>query len=86
MGTAEGIRPAVSPNTGQLFTVGPLDVGAIGSAAFDIADLNNADFAAITAPGARRSRWYLIDLGSGATTSLGTIGGGEAIAGVAIEP
>ena len=85
-GTIEGARTAVSPNTGQLFTVGSLNVGAIGSVAFDIADLNNAAFAAITAPGASRSGWYLIDLKSGAATSLGTIGGGEAIAGAAIEP
>ena len=66
--------------------MGPLKVGAIGSVAFDIADLNNAAFAAVTAPGAGQSRWYLIDLKSGAATLLGTIGGGEAIAGAAVEP
>lgn len=86
MGTVEGAKSAVSPDSGQLITVGALNVGAIGSAAFDIADLNNATFAAITAPGASRSRWYLIDLRSGATKALGIIGVGETIMGVAIEP
>ncbi len=86
IGTIENVHPAVSPNTGQLFTVGPLNVGAIASASFDIADLDNAAFAAITAPGARRSRWYLIDLATGAASALGTIGGSETIVGVAIEP
>jgi hypothetical protein len=85
-GSREGAQPAVSPNTGRLFTVGPLKAGPIGHVAFDIADLNNAAFVAITAPGAARSRWFNVDLDSGAAMPLGTIGVREAVIGIAIEP
>jgi hypothetical protein len=85
-GSREGAQPAVSPNTGRLFTVGALNAGPIGQVAFDIADLNNAAFAAITAPGAARSRWFNIDLGSGAAVPLGAIGVREPVIGIAIEP
>ena len=60
--------------------------GAIGRVAFDIADLNNAAFAAISGPGNNRSRWFLLDLATGAAKPLGTIGVGEAVVGIAVEP
>lgn len=85
-GTREGVTPGVSPNTGQLFTVGPLNVGPMERVSFDIADVNNAAFAAITSPGAGASRLYLISLDNGAATLMGTIGGGQAVRGIAIEP
>jgi hypothetical protein len=85
-GSREGATPAVSPNTGQLFTVGPLGTGPVARAAFDIADTDNAAFAALTPAGARASRLYLIDLETGAATLIGTIAAGEAIRGIAIEP
>ncbi len=85
-GSREGAQPAVSPNTGRLFTVGPLNAGQIRHVAFDIADLNNAAFAAIAAPGAARSRWFSIDLANGAAVPIGTIGVREPVIGIAIEP
>lgn len=85
-GSMEGATPVVSPNTGQLRTVGALGAGAFKTAAFDIADLSGSAFAALTPAGARASRWVEIDLKTGAATALGTIGSGEAVRGVAIEP
>ncbi|MBL8304363.1 MAG: DUF4394 domain-containing protein, partial [Ideonella sp.] len=37
-GSREGVKPVVSPNTGLLRTVGPLDTASFKRAAFDIAD------------------------------------------------
>ncbi len=85
-GTREGVTPAVSPNTGQLFTVGSLGVAGSERVAFDIADSTGAAFAAFTQAGATQSRFYLINLDTGATTFLGTIGGGEAVRGISFEP
>lgn len=85
-GTKEGVSPAVSPNTGRLFTVGALGVSEAVGVAFDIADVNNAAFAAITTRGAKESRLYLVDLASGKATLIGTIAAGETIRGIAIEP
>lgn len=85
-GSKEGAAPAVSPNTGQLFTVGSLGVAPFSRASFDIADVNNAAFASINHDGAARTRFYLVDLGSGKATFIGTVGGGERLRGVAIEP
>lgn len=85
-GSMEGATPVVSPNTGQLRTVGPLGAGAFKNAAFDIADVSGAAFAALTPAGASTSRWVQIDLKTGAAKVIGTIGGGEVIHGAAIEP
>jgi hypothetical protein len=84
-GSKEGATPAVSPNTGQLFTVGSLGVAPFARASFDIADVNNAAFAAINHDGAARTRFYLVDLDSGKATFIGTVGG-ERLRGMAIEP
>lgn len=85
-GSREGIMPAVSPNTGQLFTVGSLGIGAMERVSFDIADINNAAFIAGTTRGANASRLYGVNLDTGAATFIGTIGGGQAVRGIAIEP
>ena len=85
-GSLEGATPVVSPNTGQLRTVGTLGAGAFKTAAFDIADVSGAAFAALIQTGASASRWVEIDLKSGVAKSLGTIGAGEAVRGAAIEP
>lgn len=84
-GSREGATPSVSPNTGQLFTVGSLGVAAFSRASFDISDVNNAAFAAINHDGAARTRFYLVDLASGKATFIGTVGG-DRLRGVAIEP
>ncbi len=83
-GTREGAVPAVSPNTGALSAVGALGTGPLEDAAFDIADLNNAAFAAVRAGG--RTRLHAVDLASGRATPLGTVGDGRALWGMAIVP
>jgi hypothetical protein len=85
-GTLEGAAPAISPNAGRLFTVGPLRVGPFERASFDIADVSGAAFAAITPAGERRSLWYTISLETGAATYIGRVGGGEDLRGIAVEP
>ena len=83
-GSAEGLQPTVSPNTGLLRTVGPLGTGAVDDVAFDIADTDNAALAAVRQNG--RTRLHLINLASGRATALGTVGDGRALWGMAIEP
>lgn len=85
-GTREGVVPAVSPNTGRLFTVGALNAGAFERASFDISDVSNAAYVAFTTAGAGASVLYRIDLASGAATRIGTVGGGAVVHGLAIEP
>ncbi len=84
-GSREGVMPAVSPNTGQLFTVGTLGM-AFNTAAFDIQALSDVAFAALNSDGTTASRWVTIDLKTGAARSLGTVGGGERVVGIALEP
>jgi len=84
-GTREGVTPAVSPNTGQLYTVGRLGFD-FDRAEFDIHVFHGTAFAALTVRGESRSRWVLIDLNTGAATWLGTVGGGEAVRAMALEP
>jgi hypothetical protein len=85
-GSREGATPVVSPNTGQLRTVGTLGLGPLADASFDIADVSNAAVAALRATGDSRTRLYLIDLNTGRAQVLGTVGDGGAILGMAIEP
>ncbi|MFG5409677.1 DUF4394 domain-containing protein [Piscinibacter sakaiensis] len=85
-GSREGTQPVVSPNTGQLRTVGALGVAPFRSASFDIADVNNAAYAALNGAPGERSRWVQIDLETGRATPIGTIGGGQPVLGIAIEP
>ncbi|HUQ28149.1 MAG TPA: DUF4394 domain-containing protein [Usitatibacter sp.] len=85
LGTREGVTPAVSPNTGQLFTVGSLGVPRFQRAGFDIADVDNAAFAALNHDGAAATRLYTIDLGTGKATFIGTVGA-ELLRGIAVEP
>ncbi len=85
-GSVEGTTPAVSPNTGRLTTVGRLGTGPFQRASFDIADVNNAAYAALSVPGSRASQWVRIDLKTGAATAIGVIAGGEPVTGIAIEP
>lgn len=83
-GSREGVEPAVSPNTGRLYTVGPLGTGAVDRASFDIADIDNTALAALQQGG--RTALHLIDLASGRATRIGTVGDGRALWGLAIEP
>ena len=83
-GSKEGSEPVVSPNTGQLFTVGALGTGPVDNVAFDISDIGNTALAALAQGG--RTRLHLIDLASGRATLLGSVGDGRAGWGLAIEP
>lgn len=83
-GSLEGTAPVVSPNTGQLRTVGALGTGPVDDAAFDISDVRNTALAALRQGG--RTRLYLLDLASGRARLLGTVGDGGALRGMAIEP
>lgn len=85
-GTREGAQPAVSPNSGQLFTVGTLGLGTLDDVAFDIADLNNAALAAVRVQGETRTRLVQVDLNTGRAQTLGTLGNGGRVLGLAIEP
>lgn len=82
-GSKEGVQPVVSPNTGRLYTVGSLGIGAFQRATLDISDLSNTAYSAVTAGG--KSTWYRIDLATGRATRIGTVAG-EALVGAAIEP
>jgi hypothetical protein len=78
-------QPSGNPNTGDLLTVGPLGIGDIQSvAAFDIAGVNNAAFAAVNLAGATTSELHTVNLTSGAATKVNTIGGGEQVRGAAL--
>jgi uncharacterized protein (TIGR03437 family) len=76
----------VSPNSGQLFTIGALGVNTNENVGFDIADFNDYALASLTTAGATQSTLYAINLTTGAATMLGTIGGGEVVRGLAIAP
>ena len=83
-GSAEGTLPVVSPNTGQITTVGELGTGALEDAAFDIADTDNTALAALRSGG--RTRLHRVDLATGRATLLGTVAEGRALWGMAIAP
>jgi hypothetical protein len=85
-GTREGTTPPVSPNTGQLYTVGALGINEFERASFDISDLSNAAFLATTKAGAKTSSWYEVNLDNGKASLIGTIGAAEPVVGIAIEP
>jgi hypothetical protein len=80
----------ISPNTGLLFTIGPLGVNTGGFTGFDILSSGDTALAAITPPGftfTTFSTLYSINLTTGAATSLGEIGGAnlpESIRGMAV--
>lgn len=85
-GSREGVQPVVSPNSGQLRTVGTLGLGPLSDAAFDIADLSNAAFAALRPATLGGTRLYEVDLASGRARFIGTVGDGAPIRGLAVEP
>ncbi|NBX22247.1 MAG: DUF4394 domain-containing protein, partial [Betaproteobacteria bacterium] len=86
MGSAEGVQPVVSFNTGQLFTVGAIGVADMVDASMDIADVSGAAFAAIRLKSHATTRLYSLDLQTGKGTFIGTIGDGAKVLGMAVEP
>lgn len=85
-GSVEGVVPAVSPNTGRLFTVGPLGLGPLTDVAFDIADTNNKALAVVRTARDPRSRLYELNLVNGQAKLVGTVANGAPLLGMAIEP
>lgn len=85
-GSLEGATPVISPNTGQLRTIGPLGTGPLDEVHFDISDVANAALLAARRAGQPGTRLYLVDLGSGRARDLGIVGRGERLLGLAIEP
>jgi hypothetical protein len=85
-GSIEGQEPLISPSTGQLFTVGALDLRApLGLVSFDIADIDNAAYL-VAAPAGRRQTLYRVDLTSGRSTAVGAIAQAGRVLSLAIEP
>lgn len=85
-GSAEGATPVVSPNSGVLTTIGPLGLGELVDASFDIADVSGAAFAAVRTADRPGTRLHLIDLGTGRAQFIGTVGDGTPLVGMAVEP
>ncbi len=85
-GSREGVAPVESPNLGVLRTVGPLGMGPLADAAFDISDVRNTALAAVRTPQQPQTRLYTVDLSTGAARFVGTVGTGQALVGMAIEP
>jgi hypothetical protein len=86
-GTREDVTPAVSPNTGLLYSVGSLGVGSpLVDVSMDIADVSNAAYAAITTRADACPQLVEIDLATGLSRPLGRIGRCERLAGIAVEP
>ena len=85
-GSREGATPVVSPNTGQLRTVGALGLGALTDVAFDISDVANTALMAVRTATAPRTHLHRVDLATGRATDLGQVGDGHALIGLAIEP
>jgi hypothetical protein len=85
-GSVEGMQPFVSPDGGQLNTVGALGLGPLLDVTFDIADLRYLGLAAVRTLAEPRSVLVDVNLQTGAATRLGVIGDGEPVIGLAIVP
>jgi len=85
-GSREGTQPVVSPNAGQLRTVGPLGLGPLTDVSFDIADVGNTALIAVRTAADPQTRLHQVDLATGATRPLGLVGDGAPLVGLAIEP
>lgn len=86
MGSREGVEPAVSPNSGQVFTVGALKTGPVTAVSFDISDAHNSAYLAASRVGDTRTHLFRVNLDTGEATYLASIGKKERIRGLAIEP
>jgi len=76
----------VSPNTGQLRTVGSLGLGPLEDASFDIADVNNTALLAARTGAHAPTVLYRVDLDTGRARALGVVGDGAPLRGLAIVP
>lgn len=72
------------PNNGTLNTVGSLGFNTNENVGFDIIPFSNAALASLTGAGGA-SGLFSINLGTGAATSIGTIGSGLTIVDIAVQ-
>lgn len=86
MGSREGVEPVVSPNGGQVFTVGPLKTGPLTGVSFDISDAHNSAYLAASRVGDTRTHLFRVNLDTGEATYLASVGKKERIRALAIEP
>ena len=73
------------PNDGVLNVVGSLGVDTNGLVGFDIFGCDLVGYAALTTPGDTVSKFYRINLATGAATLIGEIGGGAPLTGIALR-
>lgn len=85
-GSQEDVMPAISPNTGKLFTVGSLGLGSIAQASFDISDVKNEAYVALALYEDMRTKLYRVDLKTGRAVEVGQVLDGLSLKGMAIEP
>jgi hypothetical protein len=85
-GSVEGASPVVSPSTGKLQAIGPLQIERFDTAALDISDVNNTAYLMTNRNTGGESKLYEVNLGSGQAKLIGAIGGGEPIRSMAIIP
>lgn len=76
-GTMPGVTPAISPNLGQQFTIGSLMLDPGSIVGFDISGQPGMAYLATLMSGMSGSSLYRVDLGTGATTLVGSIGSSE---------
>ncbi|SBS32209.1 hypothetical protein MAQ5080_02187 [Marinomonas aquimarina] len=85
-GTKEGVSPSVSPNLGVLYSVGALGTGPLKDASLDISDLSNTALAALLPVNGQQTHLFKLDLETGQAISIGVLGDGAHVTGLAIEP
>ncbi len=74
------------PNNGTLNTIGSLGFNTTNQFGFDISGASGIAYASLTGIGAPNSQLFTINLTNGSATSLGNIGGGMIISGLAVAP
>jgi Ca2+-binding RTX toxin-like protein len=84
-GSGPGVTPVVSPNTGQLSTVGALGFDATDTASLDVGE-DGVAYAALVQNGSSASQLYTVNLTSGAATSVGAVGSNLTLKGIAAQP
>lgn len=72
-GTTPAVTPVISPNDGVQLTVGKLGVDTADAVGFDISESTNRAYAAMQLTGETSSKFFNIDLNTGAATQVGTL-------------
>ena len=74
----------ISPNTGQVFTIGPLGVNTADAVGFDVSGVTGVAYASLTPVTGAASQLYTVNLGTGAVTLIGMIGAGSTITDITV--